>query len=356
MPDWTKSMQQTFEYYEVDPDTWTDKRRLSFVESCSITKDLTVDTLGSASIDTSEDIGEIYVRAYLVTTQNGITEKTILGTHLYQTSSISSDGKVSSIQLDGYTPLIELTEKHPPIGYYITSNANVLDTATRVTIEQVRAPVVTGTSPATSPRDFVADLEDTWLSYLYDYISGIGYRFDLDDNGRILFAPNQDFNSLQPVWTYDDSNSSILYPEIDLERDLYGIPNVVEVVYSKDGGLTLYSKAINDDPNSPISTINRGREIVTRITDPQLSAEPTQQVLDNYAVQTLIEASTMEHTLNYKHGYCPVRIGDCVMLNYDRAGFRGIKAKVIRQTITCETGCPVEETAIYTTNLWRQVL
>ena len=25
MPDWTKSMQQTFEYYVVDPNTWKDK-------------------------------------------------------------------------------------------------------------------------------------------------------------------------------------------------------------------------------------------------------------------------------------------------------------------------------------------
>lgn len=28
MPDWKKSMQQTFEYYIVDPGTWKDKNRL----------------------------------------------------------------------------------------------------------------------------------------------------------------------------------------------------------------------------------------------------------------------------------------------------------------------------------------
>ena len=36
MIDWSESMQQTFEYYEVDPNTWKDKRLLDFVKSSSI--------------------------------------------------------------------------------------------------------------------------------------------------------------------------------------------------------------------------------------------------------------------------------------------------------------------------------
>jgi hypothetical protein len=167
--------------------------------------------------------------------------------------------------------------------------------------------------------------------------------------GQILFSPIQDTASLQPVWTYNDDNSSILYPEISIERDLYGIPNVVEVVYSKDSGY-YYSKAVNDDWNSPISTINRGREIIHRITDPELGGNPTQEYIDAYAEQTLRNLSKLEFEVTYSHGYCPVRMGDCVELNYSRAdlGLNHVKAKVISQSIKCETGCPVEETAIVT--------
>ena len=46
MTDWTKSMTQTFEYYEVDPISWKDKKRLTEVTGSSITRDLKVDTLG----------------------------------------------------------------------------------------------------------------------------------------------------------------------------------------------------------------------------------------------------------------------------------------------------------------------
>lgn len=47
MPNWFESMQQTFEYYIVDPKTWMDTKRLTNIKSCSITRDSTVETLGS---------------------------------------------------------------------------------------------------------------------------------------------------------------------------------------------------------------------------------------------------------------------------------------------------------------------
>ena len=39
MPDWTKAMKQTFEYYVVDPGTWKDAKRIQNVISSSITRD-----------------------------------------------------------------------------------------------------------------------------------------------------------------------------------------------------------------------------------------------------------------------------------------------------------------------------
>ena len=74
MPDWTKSMQQTFEYYTVDPGTWRDVDRLDNVKSCTVNRDSTTDTLGSATIDATESVGEEYIRIYIVTIQNGLTE------------------------------------------------------------------------------------------------------------------------------------------------------------------------------------------------------------------------------------------------------------------------------------------
>ena len=135
-------MEQTFEYYVVDPHTWADLRPIETVKACTVNRDSDTETLGSATFDIDESIGECYIRAYLIASQNGVREKIALGTFLVQTPSKSFDGKSSSISLDAYTPLLELKEGMPPIGYYIAKGMNVMDTAYMLVRENARAPVI----------------------------------------------------------------------------------------------------------------------------------------------------------------------------------------------------------------------
>ena len=352
MVNWLGTMQQTFEYYKVDPGTWKDISKIENVISSSINRDGSAETLGSASINVNEPVGECYIRIYLITIQNGVREKHPLGTFLVQTPSYNFDGKTKSITLDAYTPLLELKENYPPLGYSILKGENILNMAFRLVRENLRAPIHETTNGEVLHTNFVAAIDDTWITFLSDLLSNAKYKFGLDELGRVLFLPDQDTRSLQPVWTYTDDNSSILYPSLDIDHDLYGIPNVVEVIYS-NGNQYYYGEAVNDDSNSPISTVSRGRRITHRVTNPSILGNPTQTQIQEYAEQLLREMSTLEYTITYKHGYCPVRLGDCVRLNYKRAGLNGVKAKVISQTIDCVPGCPVTEKAVFTAELWR---
>lgn len=435
MVDWSASMQQTFEFYEVDPGTWRDLRRIATIKKCNISRDADMDTLGSASFEVTDMIGECYIRVYLITVQNGVTEKHPLGTFLAQTPSSNYDGKLKSASVDAYTPLIELKENSPEIGFFINKGKDVMEYAHDLADENSRAPVIGVVKPSTTlTSHFVADANDNWLTFLRDLISAatvpkfykaikredgsyykttqlmdypyeymsdpdetklpellketitdenrnelplykytdengeeayfctasgsvIQYTFDLDEMGRIMFRPVLEAKSMNPVWTYTDDNSSILLPEVSMQHDLYGIPNVVKVVWSgmDSSERAVYREAIarNDDQNSPTSTVARGREIVHRVVNPDIHGEPTQEVLDKYAEQLLSAMSSVEYTISYTHGYCPVRLFDCVRLNYTRAGLTNIKAKVVRQDIRCETGCVVSETAVFTKKLWR---
>lgn len=354
MADWTAPMTQSFEYYTVDPGTWKDVRQLTNITSSSITRDASVDTLGSASIDSDEMLGETYVRIYLVTIQNGVTERHPLATVLVQTPSSKFDGTTTNVSMDAYTPLIELKENQPPLGFYVPEGSNVMDQAYNLTFEHLRAPVVAGTSEITMYKDFVSNSSDTWITFISDLLANAKFYLDLDEMGRVLFAPQQDTASLQPVWTYTDDNSSILYPEITVDHDLYGIPNVIEVVYSDSHNMYV-SRVVNDDPNSPISTVNRGREITKRIENPDMTGTPTEYMVQEYATQQLRDMSTLEYTVSYTHGYNGVRVGDAVRLNYERAGIVDVKARVISQQIKCELGCSVTEKATYTVKLWQGV-
>ena len=364
MPDWTKSMQQSYEYYTVEPTTLADVKRLDNVKSASFSRDSDTETLGSATVDATNSVGETYLRGYLKTIQNGITEKFPLGTVLVQTPSSNFNGKVMDVSMDAYTPLIELKEKRPPLGYTIRKGTRIMDAAYRIIRENARVPVnaieptyvtndageLVDMSP-TLQQDFVANTDDTWLSFVIDLIANAKYELGLDEMGRILFQPIREMASLQPVWTYDDGNSSILYPELTMNHDLYGIPNVVEVVYSYGSDYKI-AVAKNEDPNSPISIQNRGREIVYRDTEPSLAGYATDDQVQAYAERLLRALSTIEYTVSYTHAYCPVRVGDCVRLNYEKAGITDVKAKVISQNVKCQLGCSVSEKAVFTTKLW----
>lgn len=350
--DWSESMEQSFEYYEVDPNTWKDIRKIENVKSCTIDRDESSDTLGSASISIVDTLGETYIRAYLLIRQNGNNFRVTLGTFLVQTPSSDFDGKNRNVTMDCYTPLLELKENPPPLGYTLMKGENIMERAYEICRENCRAPVVETKLEKVLEANFVSNTDDTWLVFLQDLLAQAKYKFYLDEEGKILFAPIQKIEQLKPVWTFNDDNSSILYPDINLEHDLYGIPNVVEVVCST--GTEMYTaRIVNDDPNSPTSTVNRGREILYRETSPNIQGIPSVEQINEYAEALLEELSSVEYQVSYKHGYCPVRVGDCVRLNYERADLKDVKAKVISQSINCETSCSVDETAVFTRKLWK---
>lgn len=351
MINWADSMQQSFEYYVVDPGTWKDVRLLTSVKSSTITRDNDSETRGSASIEIMDSLGECYIRIYLVAIQNGIKERIPLGTFIGQTPSSNFDGKARAVTMDAYTPLLELKENPPPIGYSLRKGDNIMETAYRLCREHARAPSIYTQCLDILSSDFIANTSDTWLTFISDLTAVANYSLDLDEYGHILFSPKQDVASLRPVWTYTDDNSSILYPELSLEHDLYGIPNVVEVVYSTPTQ-TYQARVVNDDPNSLTSTVNRGREILYRDTSPTLPAGLALHQVHEYATQLLKTLSTVESTVSYTHAYCPTRVNDCVLLNYSKADLINVKAKIVSQSISCTPGCPVSEKAVFTRKLW----
>lgn len=358
MPDWTKSMKQTFAYYEVDPITWKDKSELRNVTSCNMTRDSEEETLGSSSLESLDDVSDKYIRTYLITEQSGIKERIPLGTYIYETPSTRYDGRSRQVSQDGYTPLVELKETPPQFGFALMKDTPILSTAATLAEAHMRAPVVRGEDDKILTENFVSSEDDNWLFFVSDLVANAGYGLGLDEMGRLIFEKKRDTEVLSPVWIYTDDNSSILYPEIETSRDLYGVPNVVEVIYSRSDKPPLFARAENNDTNSIVSRASRGRDIVHRDTNPSIASDMTatddniQVLLNEYANNLLKELSALEYRVTYTHGYCPVRIGDAVLLNYRSAGLDYVKAKVTRQIIKCQSGCSVQETAVFTKKLW----
>ena len=189
MIDWSRSMQQTFEFYKVDPNSWLNSDRINTITSAKIVRDSKSDTLGSATLETTEELDECYVRIYLVAIQNGVTEKFPLATVLCQAPSTSFDGKVMTLSMTGYTPLIELKETQPPIGFSLLENQNIMDNASSLMSEHMRGPMITTKTNDKLTNNFVSNSDDTWLSDVKDLISIPKCSLDLDAMGRTMFTP-----------------------------------------------------------------------------------------------------------------------------------------------------------------------
>lgn len=357
--DWTQSMQQSFSFYKVNPNTWRDEERLDTILSAEIVRDSEEETLGYATFSADDIEGEFYIRTYMDVTQNGKFYHIPLSTNLTQTSISGYDGKRNNLTIDSYTPLIELKEKNPPIGFYFDKGDNILEKTKSWTDQLCRAPVLDWKTPSwditvKDENGFVSENDETWMTFLTAFLKNAKHVYRLTELGEIYFDEDNQSVETQSVFTYSDDGLSILYPEISMTQDLYDIPNVVELVISKpDMNRGLLIRAVNDNPNSIISTVKRGREIVTRINDPDITGYNNEAQFQQLAEKLLDDLSSVEYILEYKHGFCPVKLGDCVTINYKKANLRNIRAKVIKQTITCEPGCPVNETASYTVNLRR---
>lgn len=351
MTDWSREMEQTFEYYTVDAGTWKDVRKLDTVTSCSLSFDSTDKYIATASLGIDEDLGERYVRAYLITKQDGVREKHPLLCFLTQWTGNTFDGTHTSSSVDCYAPLYELAEKQPALGYFIEEGKDIPTAAYMTARENMRAPVVRPSEGESLSAAFVANSGDTWLTFEQDLLSTSNLHFAYDEQTRILFEPDKKLSAMSPVTTYTDNNSSILLPSCTQEKDLYNIPNVVEVVYS-DGTRIYYGKAVNDDPNSAVSTVHRGREIPVVITDPVFSGIPTESMVQDYAKDELAKRSTLIVKVTYKHGFNDVRLGDAVLINNTRAGITNTIARVTAQSFECKAGIEVTETAEYEQKYW----
>jgi hypothetical protein len=352
VPDWKRSMRRTYEYWQVDPLSWGDVTRIDEVTACTITRDLDDELLSNATVDLSmstwEWEDEVYIRVYLVTEQDHVSERFALGTFLMLATDWSFSGMRGSSSVTGYSPLKELADDSPPLGYPIGSG-NTAQRCVTLASAHCRAPV----EPAASGEGiaiadpYVADDDDTWNSFLSGVLAKSGHRLDVTERGHLTIAPMRYPAAIAPAYVFDDSNSSILRPAVTVSANLPDVPNVVQLIYSRDGGSTVVTREDND-PGKPTSLKRRGRRVLYRETSPELPDNPSQADVEQAADKVMRDKGAAVYEVGYEHAFVPdVRPGTGVRLAYGRAGI-DVNAMVVSQTISCTPACLVQETARFT--------
>lgn len=349
--DWTRALQITWRYCLVDPDTWADVETLGSVASCSVSWDSSTETLVSGSLQVDDDFpeGECYVRAWCDATQDRRTERFAVATLLCQASKDSSEGTLHTYSVEAHSPLIELNDDKPPIGWAVSGQ---VDDAIRVICAHMRSPLVEYESDVTLATPIVAGEDDTWLTMLWAVLDSADLTMLVDGMGRIRIEPKSAVWALSPVITLSDTDErGVLWADMSRETSLFGIPNKLEVIWS--GGSEHFSSvATNDDPSSMTSVPARGRVVYMRETNPEgLMANPTQAAVDAFAEKRLREESVVTRTYSLKAGYMPLWIGMAVMLELSKLG-AGEVARIDAIEMQCDVEAGMDLTLTSTRELW----
>ena len=350
MTDWYKGKQIDYEVREVDPATWRDAGQLAAAKEMEITRDDATDYREGIRLSVRGWSGaERYLRVYFLPTQYGETERVCLGTFL-ATRPRTAYATAMVHELTGYSPLKELSRGLLPRGYNAPAGSDAISFAANTCRRWCRAPVVRGAATHELAGVYAANDQDNPLSFVKGLLATAGMEPVVDTLGRIVFSPIRAAEALQPTWTFGDSpDGSIMFPEVTEEYAWFDVPNAVEIVFEGDGA-TIVGRADNYGAYSPVSRVARGYEAGLReiASDPAVS----QAAADAAAMRRLRELSSAERSISYRHGYCPVKLGDCIQMDYTRYALRA-RLLVRRQVISCaSSSCTVDETGTWTERLF----
>lgn len=164
-------------------------------------------------------------------------------------------------------------------------------------------------------REF--EIGDSKLDIINTLLQEINYGSAVaNEYGIMIVSPYS-----QPVMSaakrsYRADELSVIKPRVTERADYYNVPNVfIAVVSNSDIDEDIVSVYTNDDPSSKLSTVYRGRKIVSEIYQPDGIA--SQEDLDAFVARKAFEASQIEHSVEISTALMPGHgVGDVVFVEH----------------------------------------
>ena len=174
------------------------------------------------------------------------------------------------------------------------------------------------------------------LEAINELIGAINYTPIYDDvYGYFTSFSYRSPSARSAEYVYSDDELSVMYSGMSEELDTFGIYNSWVVTFSNPEREPLVSTYTNDNPESPTSTINRGRLIVDVR---EIDNIADQQALDAHVQRIAFESSQVYGKIEFETAIMPMHdYNDVIELNYQPLGIQG-KYSETGWTIPLEVG------------------
>ena len=310
--EWNKGFTAAYYAYVIDPITWREKEVLQITGGTIAHEE---DGLReSADIETVkyEQKKEQWIRIYLDARQKGSADHVPIFTGLACSPSKVFDGVLSASTLQCFSVLKPCQDVLLPRGYYVPAGSNgalVIKELLSVTPAPI---VIEGESPDIS-TNIISEDGETHLSMADKVLKALGWRLRITGDGTIYITEN----AKEISGSFDALDQDIIEPEVSISKEWYECPNVFRVVQDD-----LIAVSRDDDPNSPLSTASRGREIWEEETSCEFNSGES---IAEYAERRLKELQKVEITASYERRFMPdIFVGDLVRIRYPKQGLDSV--------------------------------
>lgn len=326
---WSKGLSASYYAYILDPITWRETEKLNIIGGSISRSDDGLRESADITIIGFEGT-ERWVRVYLDASQDGASAHVPLFTGLAVSPEREIEGNYEENTLECYSVVKPAQDILLDRGHYVPADINGA-TVIRNLLSVIPSEVVTIGAAPDIRTSIVAEEGETRLSMVDKVLDVINWRMRILGDGTIELSPHP----IEPIADFDPLLNDIIEPSITVSRDWYDCPNVFRAIQGN-----LVAIARDDNPNSPLSTVSRGREIWSEETSPSLN---TGEGISEYAKRRLKELQSVDVVASYTRRFVPdVTIGDLVRLHYPSQGLEGV-FKITSQSIDIGYSPNVEE-------------
>lgn len=322
---WNDEYAVSFYATTVDPVTWSDKERFEVKDGSYVSRmNSGLRDNASLSLDFIFDKEEL-IRIYVDAAQNEDIAHTAVFTGYATSPKKSMDGELLSQNAPCYGVLEHGSDILLPLGWYAPIGKRATDII-RDLLPDVQMEIK-DESPILA-NYVVAENNESCLSMTDKILNAIGWVMQVDGTGLVSLGPSSKTPVIEVSPAYD-----IIEEQIDIEQDMFNVCNVFRAVYGDTSAI-----AIDSDPNSPYSTVTRGREIWGH---EEVSELAENESLALYAKRRLGEVQNIGKTARYSRRFHPdIFVGSIVAFNYDniKGNFR-----VTSQKINLSHNCTTDE-------------
>lgn len=329
--DYSRGYTAQFYAVTVDPVSWSDMSRVELISGSISRTNADLRQTAQLSVRDFDPDREHWIRIYMDARQNEDISHIPLFTGLVSSPQDDINGAVKTLPLECYSVLEPLRDIKLDRGWYLPAGTNAAQAIKRL-MQATPAPLVIPLS-ADYLQDFIiAENNESNLTMVDKVLTAMGWTLYIEGDGTVVVGPKPE----DVVATFSSNDVDIIEKAVTIKHDWFSCPNVFR---ASSGDLTAIAR--DDNPNSPLSTVNRGREVIMAEDGVSLSSN---EGIAQYADRRLKEEQNRIEEAQYNRRYWPsVNIGSLIKLDYQQIrGLYTVKEQNISLTYAAQTAETVE--------------